>query len=138
MKNTKTTPKKQPIPSYDWWRKFELWKPENNPFHDLGMPTLPFSDWYGSTPLDKGIERLVRTLRYHGIETVQSCEGGEGHSFIEPTVRFLGEKGDGFIALGLALSLGFPVKCVRKVWDVQNGEPTEQFWEIILKKKLTD
>ena len=123
------------FPSYDWWRKFELWKPENNPFHDLGMPTLPFSDWY-ETPLDKGIERVVRMLRYHGVETVQSCEGGEGHAFIEPTVRFIGEKGEGFRVLGIALSMGFPVKCVRKVWDVENGEPTEICWELILTKKL--
>lgn len=123
------------IAKYDWWRKFELWKPANNPYHDLGMPTLPQPDWY-ATPLDKGIERLVRVLRYHGVQTLQSCEGGEGHAFIEPTVRFDGEDGEGFRVLGIALSYGFPVKCVRKVWDVDGREPTERFWEIILTRKL--
>lgn len=40
--------------------------------------------------LDSGIRNYVLILRSGGIETFESCEGGEGHVFPEPTVRFLG------------------------------------------------
>jgi hypothetical protein len=32
-------------------------------------------------PLDAGIRRYVAALRSGGIETFESCEGGEGHPF---------------------------------------------------------
>ena len=36
-------------------------------------------------PLDKGIEPYVLALRSGGIETFESCEGGDGHVFPETT-----------------------------------------------------
>lgn len=41
----------------------------------------------------------METLIAHGIETFESCQGGSGHSFPEPTVRF-----EGGLAEGLAPS----------------------------------
>ncbi len=41
-------------------------------------------------PLDVGIERAVLELRENGINTFESCEGGKGHSYPEPAVRFNG------------------------------------------------
>lgn len=38
--------------------------------------------------LDSGISDYVHKLMKHGVETFESCEGGEGHCFPEPTVRF--------------------------------------------------
>ena len=40
--------------------------------------------------LDRGIERAVRILQAAGVETVESCEGGPGHSYPEPTIKFTG------------------------------------------------
>jgi hypothetical protein len=37
--------------------------------------------------LDDGIKLYVATLRSAGIETFESCEGGPGHCYAEPTVR---------------------------------------------------
>jgi hypothetical protein len=41
-------------------------------------------------PLDTAIERAVRILREGGIETFESCQGGKGHSYAEPAIRFHG------------------------------------------------
>ncbi len=49
-------------------------------------------------PLDPGIQNAVLLLRRAGIETFESCEGGEGHSYPEPTVRFHGHRDEGFRA----------------------------------------
>ena len=43
-------------------------------------------------PVDAGIVRAVRILRSAGIPTYESCEGGEGHAFAEPTIKFGGVK----------------------------------------------
>jgi hypothetical protein len=37
--------------------------------------------------LDPGIRQAVRILREAGVETFESCEGGERHAYPEPTVR---------------------------------------------------
>ena len=46
--------------------------------------------------LDPGIAQFVKTLQEHGIETYESCEGGKGHSFPEPTIRFSGGPAQGY------------------------------------------
>jgi hypothetical protein len=40
--------------------------------------------------LDSGIRDAVLLLRENGIETIESCQGGNGHAYPEPTVRFAG------------------------------------------------
>ena len=82
-------------------------------------------------PLDKGIEQTVLILAAAGVETFESCEGGPGHSFPEPTVRFHGVTGEGFRALGVAIINGLPVSELRRVWDVIDGEPTGPHWELV-------
>jgi len=80
--------------------------------------------------LDKGIEKAVLILRENGIETIESCQGGNGHAFSEPTVRFCGGKGEGYRALSIALDHGLKVVELRRVWPVLDYEPTGPWWEL--------
>lgn len=84
-----------------------------------------------SSPLDKGIEREVKILRENGIETFESCEGGKGHAYPEPTVRFHGGHAEGFKALSIALEYGLKVASLRRIWTVNDGEPTGPWWELV-------
>jgi len=81
-------------------------------------------------PLDKGIQPYVEALGAAGIETFESCEGGEGHAYAEPTVRFHGGQGEGFRALAVAQHHGFPVDSLRRAWPLVDGEPTGPYWEL--------
>lgn len=81
-------------------------------------------------PVDAGIEAIVRVLWENGVETFESCEGGPGHSFLEPTVRFHGGHAEGFRALGVALQHGLRVAHLRRYWAIENGEPHGPHWEM--------
>jgi hypothetical protein len=83
--------------------------------------------------LDPGIRKIVSALRERGGETFESCQGGHGHSYPEPTVRFHGESGAGFIALGVALELGLPVLSLRRVYQIVEGLPTGPWWEMTFR-----
>jgi hypothetical protein len=37
--------------------------------------------------VDPAIKHAVAVLRSYGVETFESCQGGEGHAYPEPTVR---------------------------------------------------
>ena len=52
----------------------------------------------------------------NGIETFEACEGGDGHSFPEATVRFEGKDSEGLRAVSVALENGLPVRRLRRVW----------------------
>lgn len=80
--------------------------------------------------LDKGIERAVHTLMDAGVETFESCEGGRGHAYPEPAVRFHGDRSEGYRALAVAIRGGLRVAELRRVWPVQDGEPTGPWWEM--------
>jgi len=80
--------------------------------------------------LDPGIAPLVDALDAAGIETFESCEGGSGHAFPEPTIRFYGNKGEGFRALALAITFDLPVSELRRYWQIVNGEPEGPHWEL--------
>jgi hypothetical protein len=80
--------------------------------------------------LDAGIEPVVRILREEGVETFESCDGGEGHAYPEPTVRFFGDQAEGFRALALAQARGIPVASLRQVWPLIDGTPTGPYWEL--------
>ena len=80
--------------------------------------------------LDPGIRRYVLILRQGGIETFESCQGGEGHAFPEPTIKFYGNNWEGFKALSVALTNGLPVLSVRLVWDINDGLPQGPWWEM--------
>lgn len=83
--------------------------------------------------LDAGIAEIVQVLRAGGVETFESCEGGPGHSFPEPTVRFHGDRSEGYRALTVALRAGIRALDLRRSWPVIEGELTGPFWEITFR-----
>ena len=87
-------------------------------------------------PLDPGIKRAVEILYKAGIETYESCEGGPGHSYKEPAVRFHGDKSEGFRALAVALQNNLPVSALRRSWSIEDYEPMGPAWEIVFRRKL--
>jgi hypothetical protein len=80
--------------------------------------------------LDPGIRAAVEALRAGGIETFESCQGGEGHAYPEPTVRFFGNKAEGMRALAVAIEAGLRVSELRRVWPILDDEPTGPWWEL--------
>lgn len=80
--------------------------------------------------LDPGISDVVTILRTAGVGTYESCEGGEEHSYPEPTVRFYGERSEGFRAFAVAMENGLMVRSIRRIWEVIDGEPTGPDWEL--------
>lgn len=81
-------------------------------------------------PLDAGICNIVEALQGAGVETFESCEGGPGHAYPEPTVRFHGDQAEGFNALAAAMRSGLRVAELRRVWPLLDGEPTGPWWEL--------
>jgi hypothetical protein len=82
-------------------------------------------------PLDEGIRDIVITLITHGIETCESCQGGPGHAYPEPTVRFEGDQSEGLRAVSVAIAYGLPVRSLRRVWAVSAGMLHGPWWEMI-------
>ena len=82
-------------------------------------------------PLDAGIRRYVLVLRSGGVETFESCEGGEGHAFPEPTIRFAGDTAAGFKAFGVAKDFGLPVYKLRLSYSIQDGMLIGPWWEMV-------
>jgi hypothetical protein len=96
-------------------------------------PDLPLPDC-----LDPGISSIVMLLREHGVETFESCQGGAGHAFLEPTVRFFGGQHEGPRAFAIAHMLGIPVRELRRYWVVLNGELVGPEWEMTFKTEPSD
>jgi hypothetical protein len=88
-----------------------------------------------SPPLDSGIARAVHVLRDAGVETYESCQGGEGHSYPEPTIRFHGGEGEGYRAFGVALTHALPVSSLRRNWSFEDGAITGPNWELVFWKQ---
>ena len=84
-------------------------------------------------PLDPGIVAAVRVLMEAGVETFESCQGGEGHAYAEPTVRFHGGHAEGFRALAAGMQRGLPLGVLRRIWTIDDGEPTGPYWELVLR-----
>ena len=80
--------------------------------------------------LDPGIRNAVERLREFGVETFESCEGGKGHAYPEPTVRFYGGQAEGFRALAAAMQAGLRVASLRRIWTMTDHEPTGPWWEM--------
>jgi hypothetical protein len=72
----------------------------------------------------------VRILHDNDVNTFESCEGGKGHAFSEPTVRFYGEQSEGYRALSVALANGLKVLYLRRFWNILDGEPVGPDWEM--------
>lgn len=87
--------------------------------------------------LDAGIEKAVRRLQAGGIETFESCEGGSGHAYPEPTIRFHGSMAAGWHALAVCLDNGLPIMSLKRVWDVLDlNLPTGPYWEITFRERM--
>ena len=98
--------------------------------NELGRPPVP-------GVLDRGIEKAVRTLQASGVETFESCEGGGGHAYTEPTVRFSGGIEAGWRALAVCIANGLPILALRRVWYVlDTNEPTGPDWEIVFRERV--
>jgi len=83
--------------------------------------------------LDPGIAPTVRLLRKYNVETIESCQGGEGHCLSDPTVIFDGDRSEGFRALAVALRHGLDVLHLRRRWSIIDGEPTGPVWEMTFR-----
>jgi hypothetical protein len=80
--------------------------------------------------LDAGIAPYVQVLVDAGIDTYESCQGGNGHAVAEPIVRFHGDNSEGFRALPAGLSAGLPIVDLRRFWQIVDGEPCGPYWEM--------
>jgi len=100
-------------------------------YSDLGPLPQPLP-MLTNMPLDKGIERLVRILRYNGVKTDHSCEGGKGLICPFPVIRFEGSKSEGYRALNIGLTYEYNVRKLNRTWYIENGEIVGPLWEIIL------
>ena len=76
-------------------------------------------------PLDEGIASMVELLADAGVETLESCQCGAVHGHPEPTVRFHGDRSEGFRALAVLLQAGVRVEALRRRWPVVEGEPIQ-------------
>jgi hypothetical protein len=87
--------------------------------------------------MDRGIEKAVRLLLANGIETFESCEGGKGHAYPEPTIRFHGTPEAGWRAVGICLAHGLPIAALRRVWDILDAnEPSGPHWEVTFRDRV--
>ena len=84
--------------------------------------------------LDPQIAPYVTLLNQNGVETFESCQGGKGHAFQAPTIRFHGGKAEGWKALSVAMQHAFPIEALRRVWDIIDNEPSGGHWEMVLVK----
>lgn len=88
--------------------------------------------------IDERIRPAVEVLNKHGFKTFESCEGGEGHCFYEPTVRFEGTEFDLIRAYEICQLENLPVYEVKRVFrkssiykdnNSYNTLPIGQVWE---------
>lgn len=97
----------------------------------MGNPTRKVS--FG---LDPGIKKYVERLQDSGIETFESCEGGKGHAYPEPAVRFHGGPEAGWRALAVCLDYRLPITTLRRIWHVlDTNQPTGPYWEIVFSQQ---
>jgi len=100
--------------------------------------TPPIGEAIDIEGLDPGIKRPVQLLIRAKIPTFESCEGGRGHHFPRPTIRFFGGKEEGFRAYAVLEYNGISVSSIRRYWSIIDGELTGPMWEIELCKKCFD
>lgn len=106
--------------------------PSEMPLRDMMMPDA----WYDT--LDAGIRFPVRVLHATGgIETCQSCEGGEGHAYDRPSIDLIAAGGDdaaGFAALAALTTYAIDVFDVALLWTCHRGLPLERIWRVTLRR----
>ena len=86
--------------------------------------------------LDIGIKDAVNILYSAGVETFESCQGGKGHAYSEPTIRFHGDRVEGLNAFAVAIRNNLNVSALRRIYTVLDGELTGPYWEITFYSQL--
>lgn len=85
--------------------------------------------WYER--VDLGIRFAVKALHAAGIETAQSCEGGNGHAYHAPTIDLPGEP---WAALDALSANGLSVAAIAHVWRIGPDGPIDPVWRIEILK----
>jgi len=80
--------------------------------------------------VDAGIAHEVLTLHRCGIETFESCDASQGHTFTEPTIRFHGGVGEGAKAFAFAMDCGLKPCAIKRTWSVIGNEMVGPDWEM--------
>jgi hypothetical protein len=90
--------------------------------------------------IDAGVRFPVRVLHAYGFDTCQSCQGGKGHAYDQPTIEMesTGDDAGGFGALAALQRYGLPVADIAIRWPVRNGLPYERLWTITFRKTMED
>jgi hypothetical protein len=104
--------------------------------NSLSVPDAPApaSDGANCHRMDPGIEHEVRVLWENGVDTVESCQGGSGHAFAVPTVRFRGNAEEGRRALGIAVRHGLVVDELRRCASGQGDPAQGPCWEMTFRR----
>ena len=89
-------------------------------------------------PLDPGIRTAVLILRKSGVETSESCQGGAGHCFPEPTICFHGDAWAGHKAFAVAMENGLPVLSLRRAYGVVAGQLEGPWWEMTFRTTVRE
>lgn len=89
-------------------------------------------------PLDLGIVEVVKALMDAGLKTSESCEGGEGHTYRDPTVSLVGGPADGWKALAVCKDLRLPIRSLQRVWQIYGGEPSGPWWYLTFHPDVRD
>jgi hypothetical protein len=102
------------------------------PLRNMMMPETFYQE------LDPGIRFAVRVLHAGGFETCQSCQGGKGHAYFEPTIDLIARDDDaiGFGALATLRDYGLPLNGVAIVWPIANGQPYEKLWRVTFARTM--
>jgi len=87
-------------------------------------------------PVDPGIVRGVKILRDAGFATIESCEGGEGHAYPEPTIKFAGDQPTGWAALAALMTYRLPIRRAGQMWSFIEGQPTGPHWFVTFWRPL--
>ena len=80
--------------------------------------------------LDRWMRYAVLVLHRGGIQTYESCQGGRGHAFPEPTIRFEGTQEDAFRAARIARANGLPAHHLRRFWRLNDEGAELPAWEL--------
>jgi hypothetical protein len=84
--------------------------------------------WLAS--LDPGIRPALSALHAEGID-FRVLRRRRRSWFAQPTARFYGEPGEGFLALALAVQRGPRAQELRRYWQVNRaGEREDPDWEL--------
>lgn len=92
--------------------------------------------WEGvsvGAPWEMVVEQVVSICRgQHLAAERRDWITHDGGWLVEGLVRFTGSPADGFRVLGEVMANGYPVTCLRRVWDVGGGEPSGPHWELLV------